>query len=73
MLAIITKVSSDHWYRFKDIDNVEELLRFKYPVIVGPNHYTKDMVKFWDGFKKKDIPLLEQAKIHVKIYDDYIE
>lgn len=73
MLAIITKASSDYWYKFKNIDNAEDLLQFKHPVIVDSNRYTKDIAKYWDGFKKEDIPLLEQAKLHVKIYDDYIE
>lgn len=73
MLAIITKASEDYWYEFKKINKVEELLNIYHRVIVEENDYNKEMVPFWDGFKEEDIPLLEKAKLHITIYDSWVE
>lgn len=73
MLAIITKASSDYYYRFKNIDTVEDILSIYPSVVIQKNTYTADEVEYWEGFKKEDIPNLENAKIHIIMYDDYIE
>ena len=73
MLAIITKASEDYWYKFKEINKVEELLNIYHSVIVEKNDYNEEMVPFWDGFKEEDIPLLEKAKLHITIYDSWVE
>jgi len=73
MLALITKTSDHYWYQFKEINTLESLLKIADRLIVSPNTYTKDIVDFWDGFKEKDIPKLEKAKIEITIYDDYVE
>ncbi len=73
MLAIITKASSDYYYRFKNINSVEDILSIYPSVIIEKNTFTRDEVEYWDGFNPKDIPNLEKAKIHIRIYDDYIE
>lgn len=73
MLAIITKASSDYFYRFKNINSVEDILSIYPSVVINKNTYTRDEVEFWEGFKPEDIPNLEKAKIHIIIYDDYIE
>ena len=73
MLALITKASDFFWYQFKEINTLESLLKIADRLIVEPNNYTKDEIKYWDGFKEKDIPKLEKAKIVITIYDDYVE
>lgn len=73
MLAIITKASSDYFYRFKNINTIEDILSIYPRVVIEKNHYTRDIVKFWDGFKPEDIPKLEKAEINIIIYNDYIE
>lgn len=73
MLAIITKASDDYYYRFKNINSIEDLLSIYPSVIVEKNTYGREEVEFWKGFKPEDIPKLEKAKINIIIYDDYIE
>lgn len=73
MLAIVTKASEDYWYEFKEINKVEELLNIYHSVIVEKNDYNEKIVSFWDGFKEEDIPLLEKAKLHITIYDSWVE
>lgn len=73
MLVLITKASDDYWYQFRNINTLEEALKIAPRIIVEKNYYTEDEVKFWDGFKKEDIPKLKQVKINITIYDDYVE
>lgn len=73
MLAIITKASSDYYYRFKNINSVEDILSIYPSVIIEKNTFTRDEAEFWEGFKPEDIPKLEKAEINIRIYDDYIE
>lgn len=73
MLAIITKASEDYWYEFKEIKTIEDVLKIYPSVIIGKNHYSINDVFHWKGFKEEDIPLLEQTKIHITIYDYWIE
>lgn len=73
MLALITKVSSDYYYKFKNINTVEDILSIYPRIIIEKNTYTRDIVEFWEGFKPEDIPNLEKAEINIIIYDDYIE
>lgn len=73
MLALITKASSDYYYRFKNINNVDDILSIYPRIIIEKNTYTRDIVEFWEGFKPEDIPKLEKAEINIIIYDSYIE
>ena len=73
MLVLVTKASDDYWYEFKEVNTIEDLLKIDDSIIIIPNHYNKDDVQYWDGFKEEDISKLEKAKVNVIIYDDYIE
>lgn len=73
MLAIIQKASDDYWYEFRVINTIEDLLKIYPHTIVQPNLHDEDEIKYWDNFKKEDIPKLKEAKVEVIIYDDYIE
>lgn len=73
MLALITKASSDYYYRFKNINSVDDILSIHSRIIIEKNTYTRDIVEFWEGFKPEDIPKLEKAEINIIIYDDYVE
>ena len=73
MLALITKASDSYWYEFKEINTVDDLLEIYDGIIVESNHFDKEDTKYWDGFKKEDVPKIEKAKINVIIYDDYVE
>lgn len=73
MLAIITKASDDYYYRFKNINSLEDILSIHPRVVIERNLYTRDIAEFWEGFKPEDIPKLEKAEINITIYDDYIE
>lgn len=73
MLVLITKASDDYWYEFKTVNTLEEVLQLAPRVVIEKNLYTEDEVKFWEGFKKEDIPKLKKAKINIMIYDDWIE
>lgn len=73
MLAIITKANDDFWYEFKEVDTIEDLLRIYPTLIIEPNFYTKNIAEFWDGFLEEDIEKLERTKIHITIYNDYVE
>ena len=73
MLAIITKASDDYWYTFKEIKKIEDVLKIYHKVIIDKNYYSVNDIPYWEGFKKEDAPLLKQAKIHIIIYDTWIE
>jgi hypothetical protein len=77
MLAIITKASSDYWYSFKEVKTVEDILKIYEKVVIQKNPFKKNDkywdIKYWEGFKKEDIPKLKKAEINIIIYDDYIE
>ena len=73
MLVIVTKASNDYWYEFRVITSIDALLKIYPQTIVRPNYYDETAVKYWDNFKKEDIPKLKEAKAEVVIYDDYIE
>lgn len=73
MLALITKVSDDYYYRFKNINSVDDILSIHPRIIIEKNTYTRDIVEFWEGFKPEDVPKLEKAEINIIIYDNYIE
>lgn len=73
MLVLITKASDDYWYKFKEVNTIEDLLKINSRLIIKKNFYIKEDAEFWDGFAKEDIKNLEKAKIEVVIYDDYVE
>lgn len=73
MLVLITKASDDYWYKFKEVNTIEDLLKINSRLIIQKNYHTKNDVEFWDGFKKEDIENLKKAKIEVVIYDSYVE
>ena len=77
MLTLITKANDSYWYEFKKIKSIKDLFKL-YPItIVETNDFqdwTEDeLLTHWDGFKKEDIPLMNKAKVHVTIYNDYVE
>ena len=73
MLVFVTRASDDYWYKFQEVNTIEDILKIHNSVIIEPNGHTIDCVEFWDGFKTEDIPLLKKAKINIIIYDDYVE
>lgn len=78
MTVLVTKANSDYWYRIRVFSTMEDIQRFikecKHPIIIERNSYTDDAIfDFWDGFKEEDIPLLEKAKLHITIYDSWVE
>ena len=73
MITLITKANDDYWYRFKDINTFEDLMKIYPRVIVKKNYFTESEVEFWEGFRQEDIPKLKEAKYHVIIYNDYVE
>lgn len=74
MLVFVTKASEDYWYNFKEINTLDELMKIHHAVIVEENDFTNpDYFKYWDGFKKEDIPKAISAKYHVTIYDSWVE
>ena len=74
MLVFVTKASDSYWYDFKEVNTLDELMKIHHAVIVEENDYfTPDYFKYWDDFKKEDIPKAISAKYHVTIYDDYVE
>lgn len=77
MLALITKASEDYWYEFEEVETVADLFKIYDCIIVEENNYADwnehDLRCFWEGIKKEDIPLFQQAECHITIYDDYVE
>ena len=74
MLVFVTKASDDYWYDFKEINTLDDLMKIYHSVIVEVNDFTNpDYFKYWDDFKKEDIPKAISAKYHVIIYDSYVE
>ena len=74
MLVFVRKASNEYWYDFKEVNTLDDLMKIYYAVIVEENDFTNpDYFKFWDGFKKEDIPKAISAKYCVTIYDSWIE
>jgi len=73
MLAIITKANDDFWYKFKEVKTIEDVIEIYPSVVIEKNTFSKEEARYWDGFKKEDISLLEKAKIHIIIYNSWIE
>ena len=77
MLAIITKANDDYWYELKEINTIKELFDIYHSVIVKENEYKNwkdhELLDFWDGIKKEDIPLIKKAECHITIYNGYVE
>ena len=77
MLALITKANDNYWYEFKKMKNIKDLFEL-YPIVIvernGFQNWTEnELLTDWDGFKRKDVPLMNKAKVHVTIYNDYVE
>ena len=80
MLAIITKANDDYWYELKEINTIKELFDIYHSVIVEDveeNEYKNwkdyELLDFWNGIKKEDIPLIKKAECHITIYNGYVE
>lgn len=78
MTVLVTKADSSYWYQIRVFTTMEDIQRFikkcKCPIIIGSNIYTDDaLFEYWDGMKAKDIPIIKQCKLHITIYNDYIE
>jgi len=78
MKVFVTKADSDFWYDIKTFDTMEDLQKFikkcHHSVVVGINRYTEiEDFKFWDGMKKKDMPIIIECPLHVTIYNDYMD
>lgn len=79
MTVLITKANSDYWYKVENYNTLEELynmiIKRKCPIIIRRNvFYTepKDF-DFWEGMKEEDIPKICKAKLHIEIYNGYVE
>ena len=78
MLVFVTKASDDYWYDFKEVNTLDDLMKiYDYIIIEKNTLYNNEteefFTKFWEDFKKEDIPKAISAKYHVIIYDDYVE
>ena len=77
MLALITKANDDYWYELKEINTIKELFDIYHSLIVEGNEYKNwkdyELLNFWDGIKKEDIPLIKKAECHITIYNGYVE
>ena len=77
MLALITKANDSYWYEFKEMKSIKDLFKL-YPITIVEKNVFQDwtedeLLTDWYGFKKEDIPLMNKAKVHVTIYNDYVE
>ena len=76
MLALITKASDNDYYKFDEIDTMNDLLKIEGPVIVSGNEFSywtiTNILRIW-GVNEKDAYLIQEAECHITIYDDYIE
>ena len=78
MTVLVTKASSDYWYKIRVFKTMEDIQRFikecRCGIIIETNEYTNDEIfKFWNGMKAEDIPTIKQCPLHITIYDDYVE
>lgn len=74
MLVFVTKASNDYWYDFKEVNTLDDLMKIYHRVIVEENDFTNpDYFKYWNNFKKEDIPKAISVKYHVTIYDSWVE
>lgn len=77
MKILVTKASSDYWYRIRVINTMEDLQRFikecKYSVVIEENTYTDDILDYWEGMKAEDRPVVKECPLHLTIYNDYLE
>lgn len=78
MTVLVTKASSDYWYRIRVFTTMEDIQRFikecRHGLIIEENTYTDDRIfEFWDGMKAEDIPIIKQCPLHITIYNDYVE
>ena len=77
---VITKTSSDYWYKIKTFPNLESVLTFcrqKGQLVLKKNwHYKddpKEIIKFWDGMTLADAKEVSECEFELEIYDDYRE
>ena len=79
MTVLVTKANSDYWYKIEEYNTIEELyemiLKRKHPVIIREQKYYTEPedFDFWEGMKKEDIPKIINTKLHIEIYNSYIE
>ena len=79
MLVLVTKASDDYWYQIRTVETIDDLFKIDkdQDLILSYNHYKdwtdEELLEFWKGIKKEDIPLIKKIDYHINIYDDYIE
>lgn len=78
MTALVTKANSDYWYKIEEYNTVEELyemiIKRKHSIIISKNTFNNPKIlDFWEGMKKEDIPKIINSKLHIEIYNSYIE
>lgn len=79
MLVLVTKANNDYWYKIEEYNTIEELyemiLKRKHSIIIREQkYYTKlEDFDFWEGMKKEDIPKIINTKLHIEIYNSYVE
>lgn len=79
MKYLITKASSDYWYRIKEFNTLEDLMNFIHnecedAVVIQKHYLSKGCFEYWEGMKKEDEDvILNNIKYQIVIYDDYIE
>ena len=75
MNVLVTKASSDYWYRVINVETLDDVMKIYPEVIIRKNDYSADdILKFWDGVKDKaEANRMADCKYTVTMYDDYIE
>ena len=82
MIVLITKVSEDYYFDFKDFQTFDDLISFmkesKHPLVLGQNDFydsdPQDILKYWDTINDLEIAKnICECKYEVEIYDDWIE
>lgn len=77
MKILVTKASSDYWYRIRIINTMEDLQRFikecKHSVVIEENTYTDDILDYWEGMKTENRPVVKECPLYLTIYNDYLE
>lgn len=78
--VIITKTSSDYWYKIKTFPNLESLLTFckqEGRLVLQQNldyqHNPREIMTFWDGMTLADAKEVSECEFELEIYDDYRE
>lgn len=80
MLVLITKASDDYWHEFRNVNTIEEIMSIAKRLVISKNHYyhrntpKERLFWIWDAhITEEEIPLFNEAKYKIMIYDSWIE